>query len=142
MVLPQTQHLRSCRANTCCLNFDGIFSFGGETLTFQEKSGPLYSSPNSLYRLNERDMLGYDITHLGYSGIPVLLPISCSSFRSSSSHLSRVKERSFSAATSHSGDRDLAGSQTVGGLFCFKPDKRGTSPDRQILSSELGRFHP
>src|SRR6266571_9338930 len=57
-------------------------------------------------------MLGYDITHPGYNGIPVFLPISSSSFRSFSSHLSRVKERSFSAATSHSGERDLAESQT------------------------------
>jgi len=112
MVLPQTQHLPSCRANTCCLNLDGILSFGGETLTFQGKSGPLYSSPNPLYRLSERDRLGYDITHPGYNGIPVFLPISSPSVRSFSSHLSRVKERSFSAATSHSGERDLAESQT------------------------------
>src|SRR5438309_4089750 len=112
MVLLQTQHLRSCSANTCCLNLGEILSFGGETLTFQGKSGPLYSSPKSLYRLNDRDMLGYDITHPGYNGSPVFLPISSSSFRSFSPHLSRVKERSFSAATRHSGERDLAESQT------------------------------
>ncbi|HEX9612100.1 MAG TPA: hypothetical protein VGA05_00620 [Candidatus Bathyarchaeia archaeon] len=87
-------------------------NFGGETLTFQGKSGPLYSSPNPLYRLNERDMLGYDITHPGYNGMPVLLRISSSSFRSFSSHLSRVRDRSFSAAASHCGDKDLAISHT------------------------------
>src|SRR5205809_7171208 len=107
MVLPQTQHLPSCRANTCCLNLDGILSFGGETLTFQGKSGPLYSSPHSLYRLSERDSLGYHITHPGYNGIPVFLLISSPSVLSLSSHLSRVLQRTCAAAPSHDGAREL-----------------------------------